>query len=98
MEFTAEDPLELETHLRTKLNTLLPEEAAHWCSPQVVILKGLSYDEIVRFAQNQNVDLIVLGARGYSLAEKLFVGSTTDRVARRAPCPVLSVAPKNATA
>jgi nucleotide-binding universal stress UspA family protein len=37
------------------------------------------------------MDLIVLGARGLGLVEKLLVGSTTDRVARQAPCPLLSV-------
>jgi nucleotide-binding universal stress UspA family protein len=35
----------------------------------------------------------VLGVRGHSLVETLFVGSTTDRVLRKAPCPVLSVQP-----
>jgi len=32
-----------------------------------------------------------MGVRGYSLIESLLMGSTTDRVVRRSPCPVLTV-------
>jgi nucleotide-binding universal stress UspA family protein len=35
----------------------------------------------------------VLGVRGHGLMGTLFVGSTTDRIIRQAPCPVLSVCP-----
>jgi nucleotide-binding universal stress UspA family protein len=35
--------------------------------------------------------MIVLGVRGHGLVKTLFLGSTTDRVIRQAPCPVLSV-------
>jgi nucleotide-binding universal stress UspA family protein len=38
--------------------------------------------------------MIVLGARGLGLVKSLLLGSTTDRVIRRAPCPVLSVSAK----
>jgi len=37
------------------------------------------------------MDMIVLGVRGYGLVKSLLMGSTTDRVVRRSPCPVLAV-------
>ena len=40
------------------------------------------------------MDMIVLGVRGHGLVKTLLLGSTTDRVVRQAPCPVLSVSTK----
>jgi len=42
-------------------------------------------------ADNQNVDLIVMGTRGDTGIHELFIGSRTEKVVRYAMCPVLSV-------
>jgi nucleotide-binding universal stress UspA family protein len=47
--------------------------------------------EILRFATDHQADLIVMGVRGRSPVDMAFFGSTTNRVVRRAPCPVLTV-------
>ena len=62
-------------------------------APKTTFLAGQPQEELVKYAVVNKIDLIVLGVRGHSLMEKLFVGSTTDLVARQAPCPVLSVRP-----
>lgn len=79
--------------LGRKLTQMVPEEARNWCHPVTTLLEGNSDEEINRYAELNDIDLIVLGVRGHGLVENLLVGSTTDRVARRAPCPVLSVRP-----
>ncbi|MEW6672111.1 MAG: universal stress protein [Thermodesulfobacteriota bacterium] len=84
----------MRNHLMEKLAALIPPEATNWCSPKMVLLEGPPDEELTRYAVSEHIDLIVLGVRGQGLVEKLFVGSTTDRVVRRAPCPVLSVCPK----
>jgi len=91
-----EDPVQpvRQQHLKEKLSALIPPEALNWCSPNVVLREGQPDEELTRYAVSRDIDLIVLGVRGQSLVEKLFVGSTTDRVIRRAPCPVLSVCAK----
>lgn len=86
---------DLKKRIRDKLESLIPEEASHWCDVRIEVLDGQAHSEIPAYAQVHGIDLIVLGARGYGLVEKLLVGSTTDRVARRATCPVLSVSPKS---
>lgn len=81
----------LRDRLNEKLSSLVPVEARHWCEPRISLLEGLPYEVLTHYAERHGIDLVVLGARGYSLVEKLFIGSTTDRVVRRTPCPVLSV-------
>jgi len=79
--------------LNEKLNNMIPKEAFNWCTPKTTLLAGHPHEELTKYAVVQGIDLIVLGVRGHSLVETLFVGSTTDRVVRRSPCPVLSVRP-----
>jgi len=77
--------------LSQKLKDMVPEEARNWCTPQTNILEGQPYEELARYAESNDIDMIVMGIRGHGLVKTLFLGSTTDRVVRRAPCPVLSV-------
>ncbi|MCP4626813.1 MAG: universal stress protein [bacterium] len=77
-----------------KLKDMVPDEAANWCTPQIGILEGQPYDELVKYADTREIDMIVLGVRGHGLVKTLFLGSTTDRVIRNSPCPVLSVSLK----
>ncbi|MFQ5771000.1 MAG: universal stress protein [bacterium] len=59
-----------------------------------VIRAGTPYLEILNYAMTENVNLIILGAKGISKFERLFLGSTGEKVARRSECPVLTVHPK----
>ena len=77
-----------------KLNDMVPGEAANWCTPQTSIMEGQPYDELVKYADTRDIDMIVLGVRGQGMVKTLFLGSTTDRVIRNSPCPVLSVSLK----
>jgi nucleotide-binding universal stress UspA family protein len=84
---------ELRKLLSKKLDNLVPEDARNWCVPKTALLDGRADEKIVEYAKQNHIDLIALGVRGHGLVETLFLGSTTDRVARQAPCPVLSVRP-----
>jgi nucleotide-binding universal stress UspA family protein len=48
-------------------------------------------EEIVSFAEEHHSDLIVMGTHGMTGIERVMLGSTTERVVRTAPCPVLTV-------
>jgi len=56
-----------------------------------IVLYGSPYEEILKFANKSNCDLIVMGRRGFSKIKRFFVGSVTQRVISDAPCPVLIV-------
>ncbi|MEJ2658429.1 MAG: universal stress protein [Desulfobacterales bacterium] len=84
----------LNDKIKEKLDKMVPEEACNWCLPKIEILEGKPNEELIRYARENKISLIVLGVRGQGLVERMFVGSTTDRVIREAPCPVLSVCSK----
>jgi nucleotide-binding universal stress UspA family protein len=52
---------------------------------------GRAYREILRVADEQQADLIVMGAHGHGVVDAMFVGSTAQHVVRAAGCPVLMV-------
>lgn len=56
------------------------------------IVAGLPFQEIVRTTRQEQIDLIVMGRYGGSgELEKIFFGSTAEKVVRIAPCAVLSI-------
>ncbi len=63
-------------------------------SPQAVVTdvrSGQPFLEIIRYARDRSIDLIVLGTHGRSGLSHVLLGSVTERVVRKAPCPVLTV-------
>jgi nucleotide-binding universal stress UspA family protein len=58
---------------------------------ELVVSQGMAPDSILSFAQAQKTDVIVMGTHGRRGYDRLMLGSVTDRVMRRAPCPVLAI-------
>lgn len=50
-------------------------------------------DEIIRYLEEVDADLVVLGTRGFGAIRRALIGSVASTVGRRAPCPVLLVPP-----
>lgn len=53
--------------------------------------EGFLHSSIKNVAQEDNVDLVVIGTKGTSGMNEFLVGSNTEKVIRTAPCPVLAV-------
>jgi nucleotide-binding universal stress UspA family protein len=85
---------EMTEEARRRLKTLIPAEEAEGVDMESVIRKGEPFLEIIRFAKEEDVDLIVIGTHGRSGFEHIIFGSTAEKVVRKAPCPVLSVRPE----
>ena len=57
----------------------------------VIVTTGEPVREIVARADQMHADLLVMGAHGASGFERLLLGSVTEKVLRKASCPVLTV-------
>jgi len=56
---------------------------------------GVTFVEIIDYVKTEAIDLIVMGTHGRSGIEHILIGSVAEKVVRKAPCPVLTIRPKN---
>jgi nucleotide-binding universal stress UspA family protein len=85
---------ELETLREDTLKRLQLSIPERWCEGVTVnplLTEGDAYREILRVADEERTDLIVLNLQGKSLVERALLGSTAERVIRSANVPVLSI-------
>jgi len=83
------DRVRQEAHDR--LRSLVPEGAGDWCTREACVRVGRADREILRVAQEEGADLIVMGAQRRGGFDLMLFGSTIRAVAREAGCPVLAV-------
>ncbi len=55
------------------------------------VREGTPFYEIIRYAKELKIDLIVMGTHGHTGLIHVLLGSVTEKVVRKAPCPVLTV-------
>jgi nucleotide-binding universal stress UspA family protein len=80
----------------TRLHDVVPTDAHVYCHIEERVETGQPYRELLRVAAEQSAGLIVIGARGHGLLDRMFFGSTAQHVVRHAVCPVLTLrAPAN---
>ena len=58
---------------------------------KILVRFGRSFHEITDVSRTRKVDLIIISTHGYTGLKHALLGSTTERVVRHAPCPVLVV-------
>jgi nucleotide-binding universal stress UspA family protein len=76
-----------------ELREFVKQSGGHREPITTVTVSGSVVDGILSHATAESADLIVMGTRGHSSGGRLWLGSVTDRIVRRAPCPVLTVPP-----
>ncbi len=79
------------TRFEDRLNRLTDGVQARDAKTEVHVAVGSIEPEILHMVDRYAVDLIVMGTHGASGWGHLLLGGTTERVVRRAPCPVLTV-------
>jgi nucleotide-binding universal stress UspA family protein len=83
----------LQQRLRDRLWSMCPESRDEGFNVRAVIETGIPGEALIRYSKEQAADLMVVGIKRHGTIEKLLVGSTTEAVIRRSPCPVLVVSP-----
>ena len=74
---------------RELLTGILTEEEEHELQAEDVLRAsgvGGPYVEIVRYAKERNIDLIVMGTHGRGFVGHMLMGGVAERVVRKAPC------------
>jgi len=79
---------EEETSAKDKLNRIKGSQNDVDISVKIIHNSSV-IDGILSFAENNNIDLIVMGSHGRSGFKKLVLGSAASGVVARANCPVL---------
>lgn len=74
-------------------HAMLSEVAAAIERPDAerICLEGASTEGIVKWADDNGVDLIVVGSKGRNALSRMLIGTTTDRLVHLAKVPVLVV-------
>ena len=81
---------EVSAYAQAELEKLSSEASGSGVAARTRVVQGKPSAEIVRIAAEETVDLIVLGTHGKGMLDQAIFGSTTERVVRKAPCPVLT--------
>jgi len=91
-EFSLRRFLDDETYRRNQsLKDLLDESLPQKLSRRMVIKAGVPFEEILQAIDEEHPDLIVIAPKGRSDLEGYLFGTTSEKVFRHSPVPVLSL-------
>lgn len=82
---------EVEKDAATKLEQVISQEDRSQLPVTLSISKGTAFVEIIRYARDNRMDLIVLGTHGRGVFAHVLLGNVAEKVVRKASCPVLTI-------
>ncbi len=82
---------ELRKQSQEQLDKLLGTEWSSKLLVHRITRVGAPIDEIVKYAKEHNIDLIVQSTHGRRGIKHMLLGSVAENIVRYAPCPVLTV-------
>lgn len=84
---------QLHHYARLNARQLLAWDEAKGVTVKRLLAAGSPFEEIAKTARVEGVDLVVMGSYGGAIGgvDKIFFGSTAEKVVRTAGCPVLTV-------
>ena len=83
-------PPALMANMRERVSAMLAQQQKP-CRAVSAVEVGLPGLKIIRYAEDHAIDLIVIGMNGHGFVTHMPMSSVAQRVARKAPCPVLTV-------
>jgi len=93
MEGISEEEIygEIEERVRSELERIISEDIGEGIEVEPAVVRGVPFLEIIRFARENLIDLIVIATHGRTGLKRALFGSTAEKVVRKAPCPVMTV-------
>lgn len=80
----------IKAERQQELDKMLKKIAGPAEKVRMVFKVGNPGDELLKIAIKEDVDLIIMGLKGRTDLESVFVGSVAEKVFRRSPVPILS--------
>lgn len=77
--------------LKTKLLECVPKEIRGDMQIEAIVIQGIPFAEIISVAKEKEIDMIVMGTHGRTGIAHIMLGSVSEKIVRKAPCPVLTV-------
>ncbi len=94
MDLTTEAVIsETERNARNDLHVFAISTIGNIPNLVEVVRKGIAEEEIVRFAKEEDIDLIIMATHGRSGLSHVLMGSVAEKVVQQSPAPVLVVNP-----
>jgi len=85
---------EFEKYAQTRLDNWIMSDDAATCDISRHWVHGDPHVEVLKYARQHEIDMIVLGTHGRGPVAHLLLGSVAEKIVRSAPCPVLTVRPE----
>lgn len=82
---------ELDKWALDEIENCCIEETRNLPDVEKRVVKGIPYEETIKMASEEKIDMIVMGTYGRTGLDRFLFGSTAERVVRKAPCPVFTV-------
>lgn len=85
---------EVKSHFENMIREVRDASGYDVTSYRVEVRYGVSYEEIINFAENEDVFMIMIGHRRMTRLKRFFLGSVAAKVVAHAPCSVYVHRPK----
>jgi nucleotide-binding universal stress UspA family protein len=82
---------ELEGQAQKSLKNMVEQKISRGVTAVTEVLIGNAAGEVMRYAGEKGVDMIVIATHGLSGWRRFISGSTTEQIVRQASCPVLTI-------
>jgi universal stress protein A len=82
---------EIEEGAKKLMESFCRQHTGEFANFESLIVPGMPYEEIIKQAEHQSAELIVLGTHGRTGLDHVLFGSTAEKVVRKSKVPVLTV-------
>jgi nucleotide-binding universal stress UspA family protein len=82
---------DMERKAKKDIHHLVPNRFLEKLKVENIVVRGTPFVEIIKAARKYDIDLITIATHGRMGISHALLGSTAEKVVRKAPCPVLCV-------